>query len=188
MDQTTVLPTLGADLRALRRTRGMTLAELAPRVGRSVGWMSQVEREISAPSIEELRRIAAALSVPMSIFFGHAAGDADECGYVVRRSARRRLGRRDAGLVEELLSPDLADGFEVVHSVFEPGAETEREILRRTTEVGYMVSGRLDLEIGARRFTVCRGDSFRFRNEPYRWSNPYAEAATAIWVIAPPVY
>ncbi len=188
MDQTTALPTLGADLRALRRARGLTLADLASRVGRSVGWMSQVEREISVPSIEELRRIAAELSVPMSMLFGRAVGDSGEFGYVVRRSTRRQLGRRDAGLVEELLSPDLTDGFEVVHSVFEPGAKMDEAILRRTTEVAYIVSGRLDLEIGARRFTVSRGDSFRFRGEPYRWSNPYAEAATAIWVIAPPVY
>ncbi|MEM9147373.1 MAG: cupin domain-containing protein, partial [Pseudomonadota bacterium] len=32
------------------------------------------------------------------------------------------------------------------------------------------------------------GDSFRFEGEPYRWRNPGAESAVAIWVIAPPVY
>ena len=42
---------LGADLRALRKARGMTLADLADRLGRSVGCMSQVERDLSDPSI-----------------------------------------------------------------------------------------------------------------------------------------
>ena len=56
------LASLGADLRALRKSRRMTLAALSSRVGRSVGWMSQVERDISQPSIDELRQLAGALS------------------------------------------------------------------------------------------------------------------------------
>lgn len=59
---------------------------------------------------------------------------------------------------------------------------------RPTQEVGYIVAGRLDLQIGPRRFTLGPGDSFRFRGEPYSWANPYDETAVAIWVIAPPVY
>ncbi|MDE2790641.1 MAG: XRE family transcriptional regulator [Paracoccaceae bacterium] len=182
-------PTLGRDLRALRKSRGWTLASLSSCIGRSVGWLSQVERDLSRPSIDELREIADALSVPVSILFGQPASNPEETGYVVRRDARRKLGRRDAGLVEELLSPDLTDDFEVVHSVFEAGAAMDRAVVRKTTEVGYIVSGKLDLEIAGRHsFTLHSGDSFRFRGESYRWSNPYARAATAIWVVAPPVY
>ncbi len=55
--------TLGADLRALRRTRGLTLQQLADRLGRSVGWLSQVERDLSEPSITDLRHLAEALEV-----------------------------------------------------------------------------------------------------------------------------
>ena len=183
------LPSLGADLRALRKSRRMTLAALSSRVGRSVGWMSQVERDISQPSIDELRQIAGALSASVSIFFGQSESVPEESGYVVRRQNRRRLGRPDAGLVEELLSPDLTDDFEVVHSIFEAGASMDHPILRPTTEVGYIISGRLDIEIGgSRRFTLQSGDSFRFRREAYRWSNPYPEPATAVWIVAPPVY
>ncbi len=183
------LTSLGADLRALRKSRKLTLSALSSRVNRSVGWLSQVERDISQPSINELRDIADVLSVPISIFFGQAKSVPSESGYVVRSSNRRRLGRLDAGLLEELLSPDLTDDFEVVHSTFEARAHLERPVFRPTTEVGYIISGRLDIEIGEnRKFTLESGDSFRFRREPYRWSNPYAEPATAIWVIAPPVY
>ena len=48
--------------------------------------------------------------------------------------------------------------------------------------------GRLDVWIGDKAFTVAQGDSFRIRNEPYRWANPYPDPAVAIWVIALPVY
>ncbi|MFQ5623301.1 MAG: helix-turn-helix domain-containing protein [Paracoccaceae bacterium] len=180
--------TLGADLRALRRARGITLEEIARKLGRSVGWMSQVERDISQPGIADLRAIAGALGVPMSLFFGQADAPEEERGRIVRARARRRIGSGPAGLVEELLSPDLTDDFEVVHSVFEPGAVLPREQTRPTQEVGYLVSGRLTLWIGGREFALNPGDSFRIRGEPHRWANPHDKPAVAIWVIAPPVY
>lgn len=179
---------LGADLRALRKARGLTLADMADRLGRSVGWMSQVERDLSEPSITDLRRIAAAFGVPTSLFFGQAAASAEEAGYVVRKGARRPIGSDEAGLVEELLSPDLTDDFEVVHSTFEPHSAIGEIVTRPTQEVGYLVSGKLDLEVGGRSFTIHPGDSFRIRGEPFRWINPYDVPAVAIWVIAPPVY
>jgi len=179
---------LGADLRALRKARGQTLSDLADSLGRSVGWLSQVERNLSNPSITDLRHIAAALDVPVSMLFGQAPAPAGEDGYVVRKGARRPIGSGATGLIEELLSPDLTDEFEVVHSTFEPHSEIGEVVTRPTQEVGYLISGTLDLEVGGRRFTIHPGDSFRIRGEPFRWVNPYAVPAVAIWVIAPPVY
>ncbi|WP_170603268.1 helix-turn-helix domain-containing protein [Ruegeria arenilitoris] len=180
--------TLGADIRALRKARGLTLTEISTRLERSVGWFSQVERDLSDPSISDLRQIAECLDVPMSMLFAHSAAPANEQGYVVRSGTRRPMGSGKEGLIEELLSPDLTDDFEMVHSTFEPHSRMQTPADRPTQEVGYMVSGRLDLTIGQHRFTVGSGDSFRIKNEPYRWENPYDEPAVAVWVIAPPVY
>lgn len=180
--------TLGADLRALRKSRGLTLADLSDRLNRSVGWLSQVERDKSEPSITDLRHMAAALEVPVSMLFGQALAPVEEDGFVVRNGARRPIGSGVAGLVEELLSPDLTDDFEMVHSTFEPGSEIGETVTRPTQEVGYLMSGKLDLTIAGRCFTIFPGDSFRIRGEPFRWANPYDTPAAAIWVIAPPVY
>lgn len=179
---------LGADLRALRKARGLTLVELAAKLARSVGWISQVERDLSHPSIEDLRAFAGEFQVPISLFFGHTGAPEGEQGYVVRSGARRRIGDADGGLVEELLSPDLTDDFEVVHSVFQPGASLAHTTTRPTQEVAYLISGKLDVWIGEREFTIHPGDSFRIKGEPHRWANPYETPAIAIWVIAPPVY
>ena len=180
--------TLGADIRALRKARGLTLAEIAERLGRSVGWLSQVERDMSEPSISDLRQIAQCLGVPMSMLFAHSAAPADEQGHIVRAGARRPMGSGEEGLIEELLSPDLTDDFEMVHSTFAPNSRMQKPANRPTQEVGYMISGKLDLLIDGRSYTVGPGDSFRIKHEPYHWSNPYDEPAVAIWVIAPPVY
>ena len=152
--------TLGADLRALRKARGLTLASMADDLGKSVGWLSQVERDISEPSIDDLRAFARMLDVSVSSLFR----------------------------VEELLSPDLTDDFEVVHSAFEAGATMTHAVCRPTQEVGYIVSGQLDLWIDDTCFHLNPGDSFRIRGQHYRWANPHDVTCKAIWVIAPPVY
>lgn len=180
--------TLGADLRALRKARGRTLSDVAETLNRSVGWLSQVERDLSEPSISDLRRIAAALGVPVSLLFGHASAPAEEQGYIVRAAARRPMGSGAEGLIEELLSPDLTDDFEVIHSTFRPHSRMPGPAQRPTCELGYVVAGHLELCLGGRTFTVGPGDSFRFRGETYSWANPHDDPAVAVRVIAPPVY
>ena len=180
--------TLGADLRALRKARGMTLEELAQALDRSVGWISQVERDISTPRIRDLQQIARVLDVPLSLFFGSPAATEEERGIIVRANARRVVGVDDSGLMETLLSPDLTDDFEVVHSTFRPGSRREENVRRDTQELAYLVSGRLDVWIDERPFVIEAGDSFRIRAQNYRWSNPYDEPAVAVWIISPPVY
>lgn len=179
---------LGADIRAIRKARGLTLAALAQALGRSVGWLSQVERDLSTPGFADLRALAEALGVPLSLFFGQAEAAPGEAGIVVRKGARRQIGSREAGLVEELLSPDLTDAFEVVHSTFAPGTRSAAPVQRPTCEVAYLIAGRLDLEVEGRCFTIHPGDAFRIRGQRFAYANPYAEPAVAIWVIAPPVY
>ena len=179
---------LGADVRALRKARGLTLQELALQLGRSVGWLSQVERGLSEPGIGDLRELGRAFDVPIGFFFQNDDAPSQERGYVVRANARRQLGNETEGLREELLSPDLGGSFELFRSIFEPGSELKSLTQRETEEAGYLIAGTLDIWIGERSFTLYPGDSFRFSHEPMRWRNSGNETAVVIWVIAPPVY
>ena len=179
---------LGADLRAVRRTRGMTLEVAAEALGRSVGWLSQVERDISQPAVSDLKAMADLYGVSISLFFGQTNARPGEEGRIVRKTARRKIGDEAIGLTEELLSPDLTDDFEVIHSTFAPGTGLTEDLQRATQEIAYLVSGKLDIWIDDTPFTVAAGDSFRVRGERFRWANPYDIPAVAVWVVAPPVY
>lgn len=179
---------LGADIRALRKVRGLTLSGMAKALDRSVGWLSQVERDLSVPTSTDLLNFSTLLDVPMTMLMVNQPENNAEVGYVVRKNARRPVSTNKPGLVEELLSPDLTDDFEVVHSTFEPRASITESVTRPTQELGYLVSGRMVVEIDGQEFDIKTGDSFRIRGEAFRWSNPFNEPAVAIWVIAPPVY
>jgi len=179
---------LAGDIRALRKARGLTLAEIALKLGRSVGWVSQVERGLSVPSLGDLRAFASLFDVPISLFFSHDVPVEEERGVVVRAGSRRSLGTSESGLVEELLSPDLGGSFEMLRSVFAPGAELKTETRRPTEEAGYVATGTFEIEIDGVWHRLGEGDSFRFEGKPFRWRNPGAEPAVVIWVVSPPVY
>ena len=60
---------IGSDIRALRRSRNWTLTDLADHLERSVGWLSQVERDVSEPALEDIRRCNAVQSASQFLFF-----------------------------------------------------------------------------------------------------------------------
>lgn len=179
---------VGGDLRALRKARGLTLAELALKVGRSIGWLSQVERGMTEPTMDDLRRLAEALDQPVSRFFGQPEAPDDERGHIVRADSRRALGTLAGGIVAELLSPDLAGQFEMLRVVFSPGAELSEPLDLPTEDALYLVSGTLEVWIDGRCYRLASGDSFRFAHHSIRWRNPGTAPCVAIWVIAPPIY
>ena len=179
---------LGTDIRALRKSRSMTLVDFAANLGRSIGFVSQIERGLSEPTMGDLRNIASLFNVPISFFFGRSDGDQSEQHHVVRADGRRRIGSTAGDLFEELLSPDLSGSFEIIRSEFAPESALREPLQRDTEEAGFLVSGTFEIEIGGAWHRLQEGDAFRLRAEPYRWRNPGTEPAVVIWVISPPVY
>lgn len=178
---------IGGDIRALRRSRSWTLNDLAAKLGRSVGWLSQVERDFTEPALEDIRNIAALFNLPVGFFFT-APVDQDEQHYIVRAGSGRVMNDTSKGLREILLSPDLGGAFEIVRSVFAPGAKCPKPFVRPTEEAGYVISGNFTLFIDSQRFDLNPGDSFRFAGETITWVNEGDADVIVLWVIAPPVY
>ncbi len=182
---------VGEQVRDLRKARGITLQELAGSIGRSVGYVSQIERNLSIISIPVLKEIADALGVTINWFFqGAALAPAEERDYIVRRDHRRRLDFTGSGVVEELMSPNLTGAFEMILGTFAPGAASGADKYARPGEVGgYLISGSLQLEIGDKSFAIRPGDAFTYPStEPHRCWNDGDEDAAVLWVLTPPSY
>ena len=178
---------IGSDIRALRRSRNWTLSDLAEQLERSVGWLSQVERDVTEPALDDIRKIAVLFNLPVGFFFT-ASANQDEQQHIVRAGSGRVMNDTSKGLKEILLSPDLGGAFEVIHSVFAPGAKCPKPFVRSTEEAGYVISGHFSLVIDDQRFDLNPGDSFRFSGETITWVNEGDVDAVVMWVIAPPVY
>lgn len=178
---------IGERMRELRKDRGLSIQELADRVGLSIGMISQIERGLSTPSLRSLRLLAEALNVPVSWFFASAKRHS-ESRHIVRRGQRRRLRVPDVGVVQELLLPDSASGIEIYEVTLEPGGNSGPEAYTHQGEkFGLVIEGELQLLIDSETHSLETGDSFHFPSvRPHRFANSGAIPARFVWIVSHP--
>lgn len=181
---------IGGEIKNLRKARGITLDALSDAAGLSKGYLSQIERGVSSPSVKALHSISRALGVTISWFFPPKTDDDNDLrDYVVRANARRKL-TFVGGITDELLSPNLGRQLELLRCIFPPGSESGKEpYTHQGEEAGFVVSGRLDLRIGERHVVLNEGDSFAFASDlPHRYANTSDRECVVIWSVTPPSY
>ena len=98
----------------------VTLRQLAERAGVTESFLSQVEREVTSPSIASVQRIARALDLGIAELFV----DEPPLGRVVRRSERRRIVYPGLRAVDEFLTIGRDGRLQVIVSTIEPGGGT----------------------------------------------------------------
>ncbi|MEH6525187.1 MAG: helix-turn-helix domain-containing protein [Sneathiella sp.] len=182
---------VGAQVRQLRKAQGLTISELAIRISKSNGYISQIERNLSGVSITSLQKIANALGVQINWFFqGQGIAPTEERDIIVRVDNRRVIELDPNGVTEELLSPTLTGQFEMLRTIFAPGASTGEEVRTRPgEEAGVLLSGSLDIWIDGVQFHLSTGDSFSLPIAgQHRCENNGEIDAEVIWIISPPAY
>lgn len=180
---------VGAEIRSLRKARGLTLKEVAAEAGISLGYLSEIERDLTRVPIAVLRRLCDVFGVSIGWLLGVAKRSPDQDGgVVVRADERTRLTFPGLGISEELLSPDLAGPLEMLISTFEPGADSD-DYTHEGHEAGLVIEGVLDLWVDGEHHRLKRGDSFSFAStRVHRCANSTARVARVLWVITPPHY
>ncbi len=186
---------LGNEIRQLRKVRGMTLQQLALASGRSVGFLSQVERNLTRPSVTALQDVSSALDVHIGWFFPEdVGGDAEERDIIVRANHRRKLtyselsGTEYLGLHDHLLSANLNGNLALGMSRYEPGASSGDDCYRHEgEEAGLLLSGQLELTVDDKVYRLQPGDSFSFDStRSHRYVNPSEkDEAVVIWANTP---
>ena len=94
----------GRTIKALRKQKGLTQAQLAELTERSVDAISQIERGVNLPSFETLDRLSAALGVPVKEFFEDQDVDAEQAELLATASVLlRNLSQQDLKIAVEQL-------------------------------------------------------------------------------------
>lgn len=191
---------LGSRLRLARERTGMSLRELARRVGVSASLVSQIERDRVKPSVGTLYSVANELGLLLDELFRD--GESGPSRHAKRRAGgrvpavtpdpvQRRSGRRTIGLAsgvrwERLTSTPDKDA-EFLYVVYDVGsASCDEDALTRHggKEYAYMISGRLGVRIGFEEYELRPGDSISFdAQSPHRLWTVGRKPAVAIWVV-----
>jgi len=178
---------VGQRIRDLRRSRAMSLEAVAARTELSIGFLSQIERGLSSPSLRVLATLADVLGVGIAGLFGTKEDTAAAPDAVVTRERQRaQLNLWRTGISKQLLSPAGSEGrlnLFLVH--MEPGGSTGDELYTHDgEEAGLVIEGEMNLTVDAESWTLKHGDSFRFASRrPHRFSNPSGDSkAVVLWV------
>lgn len=176
---------LGMRIRELREQQDRTIEEVAREAKVSAGLISLIERGKVNPSINVLWAISRTLKVPIGNFFG-----SEESESPVVRSSERKLIKTDKGIEFYLLCPDLTRKLEVLYKVFNPGASTgTRPYTHKGEEFGTVLSGKIEVTLGNRKYILRKGDSIYFSSTtPHKVENVGKRKAVTIWVITPPSF
>lgn len=176
----------GERIRARRQSLGLSLRDLAKRVGLTASFLSQIERDQASPSIESLRKISDALDVPIFFFLLESAGKSP----VVRHSQRALLTLPGSNLSYQLLAPDLNRKMEAFLAEREPGQEKVTAPLRQhTEEFVYVLEGQLEIQLGEDVYRLEPGDSVYFEGPMLRRLAARGDRTLRfISVITPPVF
>jgi transcriptional regulator with XRE-family HTH domain len=150
---------LGSKIRKLRRSKGLSLADLAEKINKTSSYLSQVERGLAEPSITALREIASALDIPIFYFLL----DNEKHNSVVRKNERKVLQFPGSHLTFELISPDLSHQMEIIRARIEPGSCTcDKPLSHRGEECTLVVEGKMEIQIGDKKFILEEGDSIYY--------------------------
>lgn len=176
---------IGAGLRRLRRERSLSLIDLAARTNLSIGFLSQIERGKSSPTLRALVSMADALGVGLGDLFPPAGASSDQTATIVRGAARSELQLWRSGIRKQLLTRQAEGsklGLYIVE--MEPGASTGDELYTHGgEEAGLVMSGAMALSIESESWMLQEGDSFRFlSSRPHRFSNAAQGATRVLWV------
>ena len=178
---------LGPRIRSLRQARQVTLRELAERAGVTESFLSQVEREVTSPSIASVQRIARALDLGIADLFV----DEPPLGRVVRRAERRRIAYNGLNAVDEFLTAGRDGRLQVILTTLEPGGGTGDEGYTHESdeEVAIVLEGRLELWVGDEHHLLADGDSITYSSRlPHRNRNPGPERAVILFCATPPSF
>jgi transcriptional regulator with XRE-family HTH domain len=185
---------LGRRLRAERLGQGMGLREMARRIGISASALSQIETGKAQPSVSKLFDIVNLLGVSVDgLLAGHdggpqvVVGRGQEGFFSLQRADDHETLELESGVLWRRLTAGSFPGVEFLHVEYRPGAcsSADGTFMRHAgQELGYLLSGRLKVDVGFDSHELGPGDSISFpATTPHRLRNDGPEPARAVWCI-----
>ena len=178
---------IGANLRRLRVSLNLTQEELADRAELSKGFISQVERNLTSPSIATLTDLLECLGSSLESFFSKKA---EEKLVFQKEDLFEKVDDTDLkGVITWLVPNAQKNLMEPILVELGPQGRTQIVPPHDGEEVGYVLQGTVQLVVGARQHKVQAGESFCLHpGEPHHVYNPGKRSAKFLWVSTPPSF
>ena len=177
---------LGLKIKELRVQKGLTQEELADRCELSKGFISQLERDLTSPSIASLMDILQCLGTDLKDFFS----DEEDTQIVFHdkdyfEKEDDKLGNK----IEWIIPNAQKNMMEPIRLTLEPGGTTYPDNPHDGEEFGYVLSGSIYIHLGKKRYKVRKGETFYFKADTTHYLEAGPKTGAAIlWISTPPSF
>lgn len=184
-EQDIVETDIGSRLKTLRKARKLTITELALLANVSAGAISQIERNLTNPTVRMLEQLRLVLKVPLSAFLEEDRFLLRGAEHYVRRREERphfNVGKR--GIAKEMLSPSGDHDMQFMYIRIPPGVRSDEMLIGQGEKAGLVIEGELTLEVGGETLSLATGDSFQFKSHlPHTIFNHTDNDVRVLWIM-----
>lgn len=175
---------IGHKLKQLRVRQNLTLEELASRSELTKGFLSQVERDLTSPSISTLSDILEALGSSLSEFFREEKSD-----QIVFRNSDFFVDEKDEYTIHWIVPNTQKNQMEPILIEIPPKSKSFEVSPHSGEEFGICLEGSVVLYIGNDKFQVKKGETFYLKGREFHYiRNDNKVRAKVLWVSTPPIF
>lgn len=177
---------IGNRLKELRIQKGLTQEELAGRAELSKGFISQLERDLTSPSIATLMDILQVLGSDIRDFFKE---EPDEQIVFHDTDYFEKIDEKLLNKIEWIIPNAQKNIMEPIRLTLEPGGSTYPDNPHEGEEFGYILSGSITIHLGNKIYKAKKGESFYFTPSSTHYLRANQKTgATLLWVSSPPSF
>lgn len=176
---------IGHKIKQLRRQKNLTLEELASRCELTKGFLSQLENDLSSPSISTLNDILEALGSSLPEFFSET------------KDPQKTVFHKDDFFEDDRSTYQISwivpntqkNEMEPILVTIPEGGETFEMAPHSGEEFGIVLEGTVILEIAGKKQTVKKGETFYLHGKEFhKIKNENKKEAKVLWVSTPPLF
>lgn len=173
---------IGNKIKSLRLQCALTQEELADRCDLTKGYISQLENDLTSPSIETLKDILSALGTNLRKFFS------EESEQKIVYTEQDYIAKNTPGMKFTWLIPDSQKNMmepTVMH--LKAGKETTQDLPHEGEEFGFVLDGDIKIVLGSREYNCKKGSSFYYKCDRIHYIvNTGTKMAKVLWISTPP--
>ena len=175
---------IGNKLKELRVLKGLTQEELADRAELSKGFISQLERNLTSPSIATLTDILQCLGTTLGEFFNEAPEEQIVFG---RQDYFEKIDQEYKNIIRWIIPNAQKNTMEPLLLTLEPGGSTCPDNPHEGEEFGYVIQGTVSIHLGSKTWKAKKGESFYYTADKKHYLSS-KNGAVALWVSSPPSF
>lgn len=174
---------IGSKIKAMRLQCGLTQEELGDRCELTKGYISQLENDLTSPSIATLIDLLNALGSDLKTFFN----ETDE--QVVFKESDYFVKDTEEHTITWIVPNSQKNEMEPILIEIKPFSKTTDDMPHEGEEFGYVLQGNAILHIGKLAHKLKKGETFYFiSNKVHYIENNTDKITKILWVSSPPQF